>query len=85
MYIADLQPHMDRTTSSLPCASRNLSKGAVPSKPLRALAPSRGATIVEYALVLVAIALLAASAYRALGKEARKNGDQSAAELASRR
>lgn len=40
--------------------------------------------MVEYALLIIAVMLLAAGAYRSLGKSTRKNADQSAAELAKR-
>ena len=44
----------------------------------------RGATMVEYALLIIAIMFLAAVAYRNLGKSARKNADESTAELMKR-
>ncbi|MBS2012639.1 MAG: hypothetical protein JST00_07130 [Deltaproteobacteria bacterium] len=42
----------------------------------------RGATMVEYALLIIAIMVLAAGAYRQLGKIVRKNADRSTDELA---
>jgi Flp pilus assembly pilin Flp len=42
---------------------------------------SRGATMVEYALLIIAVMLLAAGAYRNLGKAVRLNADKSSAEL----
>ena len=42
----------------------------------------RGATMVEYALLIVAVMLLAAVAYRKLGKQVREQADRSSAELA---
>lgn len=44
----------------------------------------RGATMVEYALLIIAIMFLAAIAYRNLGKSARKNADESSGELLKR-
>lgn len=41
----------------------------------------RGATMVEYALLIVAIMVLAAGAYRELGKRTRMNSDKASAEL----
>ncbi|WP_146650974.1 Flp family type IVb pilin [Labilithrix luteola] len=41
----------------------------------------RGATMVEYALLIIAIMVLAAAAYRSLGKSVRKNGDKATEEL----
>ena len=40
--------------------------------------------MVEYALLIIAIMFLAAVAYRNLGKSARKNADESSAELLKR-
>ncbi len=40
--------------------------------------------MVEYALLIVAVMLLAAVAYRSLGKAARKNADESSGELMKR-
>jgi Flp pilus assembly pilin Flp len=45
---------------------------------------SRGATMVEYALLIIAIMFLAAVGYRNLGKSVRKNADESSAELIRR-
>lgn len=42
----------------------------------------RGASMVEYALLVVAIMVLAAGLFRALGKQVRANADKSWAELA---
>ena len=54
-------------------------------KPPRRMGGSRrGATMVEYALLIIAIMFLAAVAYRNLGKSARKNADESTAELLKR-
>jgi Flp pilus assembly pilin Flp len=50
----------------------------------RRLLGARGATMVEYALLIIAIMFLAATAYRNLGKSARKNADESSAELLKR-
>jgi Flp pilus assembly pilin Flp len=44
----------------------------------------RGASMVEYALLIIAIMLLAAVAYRKLGKVVRQNADESSGELAKR-
>ncbi|AKU98941.1 hypothetical protein AKJ09_05605 [Labilithrix luteola] len=46
-----------------------------------ARAKQRGATMVEYALLIIAIMVLAAGAYRELGKRTRLNGDKASAEL----
>lgn len=62
---------MMRCLSILPPASRRL-------------LGRRGATMVEYALLIIAIMFLAAVAYRNLGKSARKNADESAAQLLER-
>lgn len=43
---------------------------------------TRGATMVEYALLVVAIMLLAAIGYRNLGKQVKDNAAKSEAELA---
>ena len=43
--------------------------------------PIRGATMIEYALLIVAVMLVAALGYRNLGKSVRKNADESAAQL----
>jgi Flp pilus assembly pilin Flp len=51
---------------------------AFPRSPLRAL---RGATMVEYALLVIAVMLLAAAGYRALGKTVRMNADNATEEL----
>lgn len=48
------------------------------------LRKARGATMVEYALLIIAIMFLAALGYRNLGKSVRKNGDESTAELLKR-
>ncbi|MDB4943061.1 MAG: hypothetical protein JWP97_2595 [Labilithrix sp.] len=45
---------------------------------------ARGATMVEYALLIIAIMFLAALGYRNLGKSVRKNSDESSAELLKR-
>jgi Flp pilus assembly pilin Flp len=45
---------------------------------------TRGATMVEYALLIIAIMFLAAVAYRNLGKSARKNADESSGVLLQR-
>ncbi|AKU99534.1 hypothetical protein AKJ09_06198 [Labilithrix luteola] len=37
--------------------------------------------MVEYALLIIAIMVLAAAAYRSLGKSVRKNGDKATEEL----
>jgi Flp pilus assembly pilin Flp len=41
----------------------------------------RGATMVEYALLIIAIMLLAAGAYRKLGAQVGTNADKSTSEL----
>jgi Flp pilus assembly pilin Flp len=48
------------------------------------LGTSRGATMVEYALLIIAVMFLAALAYRNLGKSARKNADESSSALLER-
>jgi Flp pilus assembly pilin Flp len=40
--------------------------------------------MVEYALLIIAIMLLAAAGYRKLGKSVRQNADESSGELAKR-
>jgi len=40
--------------------------------------------MVEFALLIIAIMVLAAAAYRSLGKAVRKNADESSGELAKR-
>ena len=50
----------------------------------RSLVRSRGASMVEFALLIIAIMVLAAAAYRSLGKAVRKNADESSGELAKR-
>lgn len=42
---------------------------------------SRGATMIEYALVIIAIMFFAAVAFRALGKTVRMNADKASGEL----
>ena len=44
----------------------------------------RGATLVEYALLIVAVMLIAALAYREMGKEVRHNADKAAETLMQR-
>lgn len=44
----------------------------------------RGATMVEYALLIIAIMFLAAIAYKNLGKSTRKNADVASGELLTR-
>ena len=44
----------------------------------------RGATMVEYALLIIAVMFLAAVGYRNLGKSARKNADESSSALLER-
>jgi Flp pilus assembly pilin Flp len=51
---------------------------------LHRLPRARGASMVEYALLIIAIMLLAAVAYRNLGKQVRMNADESAGELSKR-
>jgi Flp pilus assembly pilin Flp len=48
------------------------------------LLSGRGATMVEYALLIIAIMFLAAVGYRNLGKSVRKNADESSSELVKR-
>lgn len=50
----------------------------------KSLLLARGATMIEYALVIVAVMLLAASMFKTLGKQVRMNGDQSVEELVKR-
>jgi|GEM_PF-1518011 len=45
------------------------------------LLAKRGATMVEYALLIIAIMVLAAVGYKNLGKQVRMNADKSSAEL----
>lgn len=42
---------------------------------------ARGATLVEYALLIIVVMLLGASAYRELGKSVRKASDNATEEL----
>jgi Flp pilus assembly pilin Flp len=51
---------------------------------LAPLVGARGATMVEYALLIIAVMFLAAVAYRNLGKSARKNADESSSALLER-
>ena len=51
------------------------------SKAQQLLAKTRGATMIEYALLIVAIMLFAAFAFRKLGNSASQNADVSAKEL----
>jgi Flp pilus assembly pilin Flp len=51
---------------------------------LHRLHRARGASMVEYALLIIAIMLLAAVGYRKLGKQVRMNADESSGELAKR-
>ena len=51
---------------------------------MRHVLGARGASMVEYALLVVAVMLLAAVGYRSLGKSARKNADESGGELMKR-
>jgi Flp pilus assembly pilin Flp len=44
----------------------------------------RGATVVEYAMLIIAVMMVAALAYRTLGKSVRKNADKAAGELIRR-
>jgi hypothetical protein len=41
----------------------------------------RGATIVEYALLLVLVLVIAAGIFRVIGKDARKSGDMTRAQF----
>jgi Flp pilus assembly pilin Flp len=52
--------------------------------PLVGVVGGRGATMVEYALLIIAVMFLAAVAYRNLGKSARKNADESSSALLER-
>ena len=52
------------------------------SKAEKLVKKSRGASMVEYALLIIAIMLLAALAYRKLGKQVGDNADRSSSELA---
>jgi Flp pilus assembly pilin Flp len=47
------------------------------------LAKTRGATMVEYALLIIAIMVLAAVAYKNLGKQVQKNAEKSETTLAN--
>jgi Flp pilus assembly pilin Flp len=50
--------------------------------PLRSLRrDTRGATIVEYAMLLFLILLIATAAFRQVGKDTRKSGDMTAAQF----
>jgi Flp pilus assembly pilin Flp len=51
------------------------------SKAQMLIKKSRGATMVEYALLIIAIMLLAAAAYRKLGGQVSTNADKSTTEL----
>jgi Flp pilus assembly pilin Flp len=54
------------------------------SKAQKLLKKSRGASMVEYALLIIAIMLLAALAYRKLGTAVQKNAADSETELGKR-
>jgi Flp pilus assembly pilin Flp len=54
------------------------------SKAQMLLKKTRGATMVEYALLIIAIMLLAAVAYRKLGTAVQKNATDSSTELDKR-
>lgn len=54
------------------------------SKAEMMLKKARGATMVEYALLIIAIMLLAAVGYRNLGKSVKKNSEDSKTELDAR-
>jgi|CXWL01.1.fsa_nt_gi Flp pilus assembly pilin Flp len=51
------------------------------SKAERMFKKARGATMVEYALLIVAVMLLAAVAYRKLGSKVSEAADKSTSEL----
>ncbi|MCL2724672.1 MAG: hypothetical protein FWD69_09580 [Polyangiaceae bacterium] len=52
------------------------------SKAQMMLKKTRGATMVEYALLIIAIMVLAAAAYRKLGTQVQANADKSTSTLA---
>ncbi len=54
------------------------------SKASQMLKKTRGATMVEYALLIIAVMLLAAVAYRKLGTSVQKNAEASSTELDKR-
>lgn len=54
------------------------------SKAEMLLKKTRGATMVEYALLIIAVMLLAAAAYRKLGTSVQKNAQASSSELDKR-
>ncbi len=55
-----------------------------PSRAQMLLKKTRGATMVEYALLIIAIMFLAAIGYRNLGKSVAKNAKDSQGELDTR-
>ena len=72
------------TTTRMQLTRSRSSLGSTRSRRSRRLHASRGATMVEYALLIIAIMFLAAVAYRNLGKSARKNADESSSTLLER-
>lgn len=54
------------------------------SKAEKLLKKTRGASMVEYALLIIAIMLLAAFAYRKLGSQVQTNAENSSSELQKR-
>lgn len=54
------------------------------SKAEQLVKKNRGATMIEYALLIIAIMLLAAVAYRKLGTAVQKNAQDSTTELGKR-
>jgi Flp pilus assembly pilin Flp len=70
-----------RDVKSVACGATPKEESTTMSKAEMLLKKTRGATMVEYALLIIAIMFLAAIGYRNLGKSVAKNAKDSQSEL----